>query len=805
MDLSATTEALARHFLRPDRARLADLREQARRAESVEDLLEQLQHTTPRWVHLSPREAEQHGLSDDQLPILDRPPSLARAPLLLCDPDGMDAAEEAAHDFVRRLAAHGALPGGVPQRMVWRVSGWGCTPSGSHSRRLPPVERVLAPFLDPDLGGQPGAQLDDLSWTRPFARIAWLAAQQADWLAAMASGTASGPDPFEPLIRLWSSGYGLWSVEPDRVVLLLPESGDAQILWARCPLPVTSKIRLTRTRQLADACHRGDAPQWLLQLVEDGADPGLLLPGNLRMGGLTALHALAISPVSVGMVERVRALLSVGADPGRRDRRGRNVLLAVLKGPHPEHHEALIEAGISLEVRDVAGQTALHQAVVAQDHAAVLQLLELGASPDARDEAGRSPLLRAIELGQGPTIEALLSAGADPHQRTRDGATAYHLLATNPRLSHEQQWIERFATAGVAHTPDRHGWHADQLSSLSFPPRQAAELPPMEPWPRPPRALVSELGDHPEAWAVLADWLMQHRDVRGQLLARSRAGRGRAHEDAVAEQLERYRHLLIEPFVAAHPLGRRMALSTGCSLTFVGGILRRLALDVDRYAPAMPALLGSAAADLIAALRLRMSQTRSLSELLPRGLPIGELQIDARQADAPLQITTEALPALRSLILRIPVQARVVLSHGSLQRLAIGRCGLAPAARRRAHADEAPLPPLEETLEEVVFATPPAALEALELCPVGPELLRRLCASALLPRLRSLVLYAQVGHAALIEQLEVQHQALAHLDSLELRIRQLPRIRQRELEARLGDRLPALGVKGYSLFEGLAC
>ena len=91
-----------------------------------------------------------------------------------------------------------------------------------------------------------------------------------------------------------------------------------------------------------------------------------------------------------------------------------NVDLADLaeKGEVSALKEALA-AGAEVNGRLADGSTALHWAVLHDQHEAVNALLDAGADPAATNRNGITPLFLAVQNGSPQVVSALLQAGAD--------------------------------------------------------------------------------------------------------------------------------------------------------------------------------------------------------------------------------------------------------------------------------------------------------------------------------------------------------------------------------------------------------
>ncbi|HKW09246.1 MAG TPA: ankyrin repeat domain-containing protein [Gemmatimonadaceae bacterium] len=162
-------------------------------------------------------------------------------------------------------------------------------------------------------------------------------------------------------------------------------------------------IRAIASPSDATALHRlaADA-QLALEAVSVGASrqrakPFYLKPiGHYVYAGDTALHIAA-----AGYRARiVRELITLGADPRARNRRGAT----------PLHYAADGSPGSS------------HWNPNAQ--AAVIELLvRAGAEPNATDKSGVAPLHRAVRTRCAAAVRALLALGADPYLSNGNGST----------------------------------------------------------------------------------------------------------------------------------------------------------------------------------------------------------------------------------------------------------------------------------------------------------------------------------------------------------------------------------------------
>jgi ankyrin repeat protein len=118
--------------------------------------------------------------------------------------------------------------------------------------------------------------------------------------------------------------------------------------------------------------------------------------------GDTALHLAAAGY----RVDIVRELLSRGAEPGAKNRRGAS----------PLHYAA--DGGPGLPHWNPEAQAAV-----------IGRLLEAGAEPDAEDDDRVTPLHRAARTRCAAAVRTLLAGGADPSKRNKNGSTPADVAA----------------------------------------------------------------------------------------------------------------------------------------------------------------------------------------------------------------------------------------------------------------------------------------------------------------------------------------------------------------------------------------
>lgn len=106
----------------------------------------------------------------------------------------------------------------------------------------------------------------------------------------------------------------------------------------------------------------------------------------------------------------------------------------------------LLESGVSADVSDPLGYTALHHAASTGRRSTVSLLLEKRASVDSLDRYHRTPLFVACTYGRTEVVERLLEERADPTIEEAGGLTPLDLAVVSNRRS----ILEAFITSGVS-------------------------------------------------------------------------------------------------------------------------------------------------------------------------------------------------------------------------------------------------------------------------------------------------------------------------------------------------------------------
>lgn len=158
---------------------------------------------------------------------------------------------------------------------------------------------------------------------------------------------------------------------------------------------------------------------------------------DYRSGNL--LRTALITASRTGDVEKVRALLEKGADPGIADIYGRNAMQYAASFANKNVMILLEKHGADLSPRDRQERTLLHLAIddtesgsrVESRSDTVRWLLDRKMNPNARDVSGITPLMLAAFRAYSEIVHLLIQSGADVNVMDNDGRTALYHAASH--------------------------------------------------------------------------------------------------------------------------------------------------------------------------------------------------------------------------------------------------------------------------------------------------------------------------------------------------------------------------------------
>uniref|UniRef100_A0A7S1UHH1 Ankyrin repeat domain-containing protein n=2 Tax=Phaeomonas parva TaxID=124430 RepID=A0A7S1UHH1_9STRA len=166
---------------------------------------------------------------------------------------------------------------------------------------------------------------------------------------------------------------------------------------------------------------RGDEDKLFNELLTAS---GMYLNAKRSSDGMTALAAaIAAQRISLATI-----LLRDydGVDVNKGDADGRTPLMYAAAGGDAALVALLLERGAKVSATDSDNWTALHHAAAGGEAPALQELLELGAASqlDVRDRAGQTALHVAVYAEAPAAFRVLLAAGADADLRDDEGETA---------------------------------------------------------------------------------------------------------------------------------------------------------------------------------------------------------------------------------------------------------------------------------------------------------------------------------------------------------------------------------------------
>ncbi|RKH14429.1 ankyrin repeat domain-containing protein [Corallococcus sp. CA053C] len=152
--------------------------------------------------------------------------------------------------------------------------------------------------------------------------------------------------------------------------------------------------------------------------------PSPTLDGGADDAAVLELARTAFSHVRTGDALQLGALLDAGLSLGLRNERGDSLLMLASYHGHVDATRLLLERGADPELTNDAGQTPLAGAAFKGNLAITTLLLDRGARVDGAGPDGRTPLMFAAMFDKLEVLELLLQRGANPEQRDAAQRTA---------------------------------------------------------------------------------------------------------------------------------------------------------------------------------------------------------------------------------------------------------------------------------------------------------------------------------------------------------------------------------------------
>jgi ankyrin repeat protein len=172
---------------------------------------------------------------------------------------------------------------------------------------------------------------------------------------------------------------------------------------------------------------------------------------NPAQNNTTALHqAVRHASTSFGSMKVLSGLIEGGADINVRNGAGETALHQAANLKDIKIAKFLLENGASINIKNQKGETPLHIAARHGNKELMKILLAKDSSMiDARNKFGYTALHIAAWNGDVPIAKLLLEQGAETKLKTKDGNTALHLAALRGHFELCQELVDRKAPVNV--------------------------------------------------------------------------------------------------------------------------------------------------------------------------------------------------------------------------------------------------------------------------------------------------------------------------------------------------------------------
>lgn len=146
---------------------------------------------------------------------------------------------------------------------------------------------------------------------------------------------------------------------------------------------------------------------------------------QLQQLGITINEPTLLANIEAGEMQTVELLLQSGVSPNVTDSYGWTALMLAARDGHEQIVQRLLTAGADVYRRNRAGGTALLAAAV-NGHVSLLRmLLDHRADINASNHQGWTALMYAAWKGHRDVVELLLARGADAEKKDKEGKTAF--------------------------------------------------------------------------------------------------------------------------------------------------------------------------------------------------------------------------------------------------------------------------------------------------------------------------------------------------------------------------------------------
>ncbi len=162
-----------------------------------------------------------------------------------------------------------------------------------------------------------------------------------------------------------------------------------------------------------------------IEQTEKKVPPSLKQPSSTLTNSVpSSRDSLLLEAASQGDVDQGEQLLRAGLTPDVADESGWTALMmATLHGRSPMV-ELLLKKGANVNLHNATGGTALMMAAIQGQNEILQLLLDRGANVNVQDTQGWTALMYAARSGHTPIVQILLSSGAEVDVKNAEGQTA---------------------------------------------------------------------------------------------------------------------------------------------------------------------------------------------------------------------------------------------------------------------------------------------------------------------------------------------------------------------------------------------